>query len=109
MRISLLFGLTIFLSAFTRCLAAEASDGDMRCSGLIGGGSTVTDINGDVTVPEGKSCTLSFVNIKGSVRSGAMQLSSYRHTRSRPPSAAMLKPETASRSCFKAMSLSEET
>jgi hypothetical protein len=42
----------------------------MSCSGLIGGGSTVTTINGDVTVPDGKSCTLSFVNTKGDVRVG---------------------------------------
>jgi feruloyl esterase len=40
----------------------------MHCSGLVGGGSTVTNIDSNVTVPEGKSCTLSFVNIKGNVR-----------------------------------------
>jgi feruloyl esterase len=40
----------------------------MSCSGLIGGGRTVTNINGNVTVPDGKSCTLSFVDIRGDVR-----------------------------------------
>src|SRR5262245_57489446 len=43
---------------------------DVTCTGLIGGGPAVTAINGDVTVPDGKSCTLSFVDIKGSVRVG---------------------------------------
>jgi hypothetical protein len=43
----------------------------MSCSGLIGGGRTVTNIDGNVTVPDGKSCTLSFVNIKGDVRVGS--------------------------------------
>lgn len=68
----LLFVLTILLSAATQCFAAEpqAWSGDMNCSGLVGGVSTVTHINGNVTVPDGKSCTLSFVNIKGNVRVG---------------------------------------
>jgi hypothetical protein len=48
--------------------AARASD--MSCSGLIGGGRTVTHIDGNVTVPAGTSCTLSFVNIAGSVGVG---------------------------------------
>jgi hypothetical protein len=39
---------------------------DMSCSGPMGGGRTVT--NGNVTVSEGRSCTLSFVNITGNVR-----------------------------------------
>jgi hypothetical protein len=66
----LLFVLTILLSAATQGFAAQARGGDMNCSGLMGGGRTVTNIDGNVTVPEGKSCTLSFVNIKGDVRVG---------------------------------------
>jgi hypothetical protein len=70
MRTCLLFVLTFLLS--TQCFAAEphARGGDMNCAGLTGGGSTVTNIDGNVTVPDGKSCTLSFVNIKGDVRVG---------------------------------------
>ncbi|HLK80969.1 MAG TPA: tannase/feruloyl esterase family alpha/beta hydrolase [Xanthobacteraceae bacterium] len=68
MKACLVFVLTISLSAAAQCFAAHAADGDTHCSGLIGGGTAVTNINGNVTVPEGKSCTLSFVNIKGNVR-----------------------------------------
>ena len=33
----------------------------------MGGGATVTTINGNVTVPNGTSCTLQFVNVTGNV------------------------------------------
>jgi hypothetical protein len=64
-----LFVLTILLSAATQlCGPTGARADDISCSGLIGGGRTVTNIDGNVTVPDGKSCTLSFVNIKGDIR-----------------------------------------
>jgi hypothetical protein len=64
--------LTIFLLAVIQCLVAQpqARASDMSCSGLIGGGRAVTNINGNVTVPAGTSCTLSFVNITGNVGVG---------------------------------------
>jgi hypothetical protein len=66
-----LFVLTIFLSAVIQCLVAQPqARADISCSGLIGGGRTVTNINGNVTVPVGTSCTLSFVNITGNVGVG---------------------------------------
>ncbi len=68
----LLLVLTILLSAVTQCPAdhSPGGSGDTSCAGAIGGGPAVTTINGDVSVPEGASCTLSFVNVKGSVRVG---------------------------------------
>jgi hypothetical protein len=67
----LLFVLTIFLTAATQlCGLSAARGGDMSCSRLIGGGPIVTNIEGNVTVPDGTSCTLSFVNIKGNVQIG---------------------------------------
>jgi hypothetical protein len=67
-----LFVLTICLSVVIQCFIAQpqARASDMSCSGLIGGGRTVTNINGNVTVPAGASCTLSFVNITGNVGVG---------------------------------------
>jgi hypothetical protein len=68
----LLFMLTILLSAVIQCFVPQpqARAGDISCSGLIGGGRTVTDIDGNVSVPDGISCTLSFINIKGNVQVG---------------------------------------
>jgi feruloyl esterase len=68
----LLLVLTIFLSAITQCFAdhSPGGSGDTSCAGLIGGGPAVTMINGDVIVPDGKSCTLSFVNVKGGIQVG---------------------------------------
>jgi feruloyl esterase len=54
--------------------------GEFTCSGMVGGGSRVTTIRGDVTVPERASCTLEFVEITGSVhvqRGGALLVSGY--------------------------------
>jgi hypothetical protein len=72
MRDHLLFVLATLLSLAIQCFVAQPSAraGDMNCSGLIGGGRTVANIDGNVSVPEGKSCTLSFVNITGNVRVG---------------------------------------
>ena len=57
--------LAFFLSAATQCFAS-----DLSCSGPVGGGATVTNINGNVSVPDGKSCTLSFISITGNVTVG---------------------------------------
>jgi hypothetical protein len=66
------FGLTILLSAAIQCFVApQTRAGDLSCSGLIGGGPTVSPIDGNVTVPDGKSCTLSLVNITGNVGVGS--------------------------------------
>ena len=40
---------------------------NINCTGTVGGGATVTTINGNVTVPNGASCTLNFVNVTGNV------------------------------------------
>jgi hypothetical protein len=66
-----LFVLTILLSALSHLFGPPAARaGDMTCSGLIGGARTVTTIDGNVTVPAGTSCTLSFVSITGNVAVG---------------------------------------
>jgi hypothetical protein len=58
--------LAILLSAVSQlCGPTAARAEDMNCSGLIAGGRSVTNI--DVTVPEVKSCVLSFVNVKADV------------------------------------------
>jgi hypothetical protein len=68
----LLFVLTIFLSAAIQCFVVQpqARAGDTTCSGQIGPGRTVTNIDGNVIVPDGKSCGLFFVNITGNVQVG---------------------------------------
>src|SRR6266702_1107090 len=50
--------------------APTAQAADVICSGTLGGGSTVTDITGNVTVPEKASCTLDFVTVAGNVHVG---------------------------------------
>ena len=40
---------------------------NINCASTVGGGATVTTINGNVTVPNGASCTLRFVNVTGNV------------------------------------------
>ena len=73
MTIRLLFTLgIILLSAIAQPLASrvQATGSSTTCAGQIGGGPAVTNINGDVTVADGSSCTLSFVNVTGSVRVG---------------------------------------
>src|SRR5215467_500262 len=72
MTIRLLFVLAAWLAAATPCFAAQpqSGSGNTNCSGLLGGGSSATNIFGNVTVPAGGHCTLSFVNIKGNVQVG---------------------------------------
>jgi hypothetical protein len=50
--------------------APTAQAADVICSGTLGGGSTVTNIPGNVIVPEQASCTLNFVTVAGNVRVG---------------------------------------
>jgi Tannase and feruloyl esterase len=66
------FALAFVLSAAMQFFAAvpQATASDRTCSGLVGGQSTVTTINGNVTVPDDGYCTLSFVDITGNVRVG---------------------------------------
>ena len=72
MRTRLVSALAFVLSAGLTCIAAapQAAAADVTCSGLVGGQATVTNINGNVSVPSGAYCTLSFVNIKGNVQVG---------------------------------------
>lgn len=67
-----LFLLTLALATATDFFAGApaAQAQNVTCSGTLGGGSTVTNINGNVTVPDNASCTLSFVNVKGNVMAG---------------------------------------
>jgi hypothetical protein len=65
------FALAFMLSAAMQFFAVpQAAASDRMCSGLVGGQSTVTTINGNVTVPNDGYCTLSFVDITGNVRVG---------------------------------------
>src|SRR6266436_10049602 len=68
----LFLALAFVLSAVIQFLAAPppAAASDMTCSGLVGGQATVTNIDGNVTVPNGSYCMLSFVDIEGHVRVG---------------------------------------
>jgi hypothetical protein len=50
--------------------APTAQAADVVCAGTLGGGSAVTNITGDVTVPEKASCTLDFVTVAGNVHVG---------------------------------------
>jgi feruloyl esterase len=73
MKMRLLSAAASILFAAVQLLAAplQARAHDATCSGLIGGQSTLTTINGNVAVPSGSSCTLSFVNVTGNVRVGS--------------------------------------
>ncbi len=70
MKTRLLGALACVLAAAIGSLTAisPAAASDVTCSGLIGGQSTLTTVDGNVVVPNGKYCTLSFVNITGNVR-----------------------------------------
>jgi hypothetical protein len=53
---------------------------DINCTGTVGGGASVTAVNGNVTVPGGASCTLQFVNVSGSVQvqlGGSLLIAAY--------------------------------
>ena len=66
-----------FVLAFVMAVAtsllggAPSARADVSCSGTVGGAATVTNVNGNVTVPAGASCTLNFVNVTGNVTTGA--------------------------------------
>lgn len=66
--LALVFILTAAIQFIAAPLHAAASD--VTCSGLIGGKPTLTIVNGNVIVPNGQSCTLTFVNVSGNVRVG---------------------------------------
>lgn len=53
---------------FVDTAEAHGQGADVTCSGTLGGGSTATNIAGDVTVPEKASCTLDFVTVSGDVK-----------------------------------------
>ena len=70
-----LFLLIFVMAAATNFLAgaSTARAADVSCSGTLGGNTypaTVTDINGNVNVPDHASCTLYFVNVTGNVKVG---------------------------------------
>jgi feruloyl esterase len=69
-RISYFLGFVMAV-AVTLLAGAQSARADISCSGTVGGASTVTNVNGNVTVPAGASCTLSFVNVTGNVTTGA--------------------------------------
>src|SRR5947209_18791873 len=73
MKTRLLLAAASMLFAAIQLLAApsQARAHDATCSGLIGGQPTLTTITGNVVVPSGSSCTLSFVNVTGNVRVGS--------------------------------------
>src|SRR5271165_1754482 len=53
---------------------------NVNCASTVGGGATVTTINGNVTVPNGASCTLNFVNVTGNVtvqQGGSLLITAY--------------------------------
>jgi hypothetical protein len=75
MRTRGLFLLIFVMAAATNFLAgaSTARAADVSCSGTLGGNTypaTVTDIKGNVTVPDHASCTLYFVNVTGNVKVG---------------------------------------
>jgi len=49
------------------CGASVSYAQSINCTGTVGGGSAVTTVNGNVTVPGGASCTLEFVDVTGNV------------------------------------------
>ena len=65
-----LFALAFCVTACMLARPSQAVASNASCSGLIGGQATLTNVNGNVTVPDGAYCTLSFVNVKGDVRVG---------------------------------------
>src|ERR1700716_1338009 len=65
-----LIALAFCVTAGLLARPSQAVASNASCSGLIGGQATVTNVNGNGTVPDGAYCTLSFVNVKGDVRVG---------------------------------------
>jgi hypothetical protein len=64
--------LAVVMAAATAFFAGAptARAAEVTCSGTLGGGSAVTDINGNVSVPDNASCILNFVNVTGNVTTG---------------------------------------
>ena len=60
----------VMLAATMLLAGTPIARADVSCSGTLGGGSTVTNITGNVTVPAAASCILSFVNVTGNVTTG---------------------------------------
>src|SRR5215469_6504017 len=66
-----LFLLTLVMAAATTFFAGAptAWAADVTCTGVMSGGASgPLDIQGNVTVPSGANCTLSFVNVTGNVQ-----------------------------------------
>ena len=55
------------VAALVLASAPAASARGISCAGVIGGGTQLTTIRGDLTVSENASCTLDFVNVTGNV------------------------------------------
>ena len=68
-------GIVLSIAAFVIacmaiCAEAPAARADTTCTGSVGGATAVTNISGNVVVPNGASCTLTFVNVTGNVTAG---------------------------------------
>lgn len=66
-----LFAFAIVVAVATAFFGGTRSArADITCNSTVGGGSTVTNVKGNVIVPAGASCTLNFVNVTGNVTAG---------------------------------------
>jgi tannase/feruloyl esterase len=63
-------GLVLLAVLAAALFGTSAARADITCTGTVGGGTTVTTINGNVTVPNDATCTLNFVNVRGDVLAG---------------------------------------
>ena len=76
-----LFGLTATLAIIATLGGASPSHAqNLVCAGTVGGAAGLTTINGNVTVPNGASCTLAFVEVTGNVdvgQGGSLLISAY--------------------------------
>ena len=61
------FTLAVALAAAALLGGTSAVRADTNCTGTLGSAATVTTVNGNITVPKGASCTISFANISGSI------------------------------------------
>ena len=99
-----IFTLTLALAAASLLGGASTARADTNCTRTLGGAAMVTTVNGNITVPKGASCTISFANISGNIsvsQDTRPWLSTL--TTSRPRSAAISKAITANRCYSKAM------